>query len=188
MITVQQWLSNFVNVTEEELAAINDITETTTLKANEIVLKQGQVSSRIGLLVQGATRTFYTDTAGNERTIYFAFEGQPLIVVDSFLHQLPSSVSSATLEPCVIVWTDYERFTSFMQKFPKYNTVLLSGIAKWFAENKGRLEYQSQLTAKAKYDMLCKLEPHIIERVPLKYIASYLGITQETLSRIRAAK
>ena len=53
MLTVQQWLQEFVQVTDEELEAIQAIIETTTLNANEVILKQGQVSSSIGLLVKG---------------------------------------------------------------------------------------------------------------------------------------
>jgi CRP-like cAMP-binding protein len=57
MLTIQQWLQEFVQVTDEELEAIQAIIETTTLNANEAILKQGQVSSSIGLLVKGAVRT-----------------------------------------------------------------------------------------------------------------------------------
>jgi CRP-like cAMP-binding protein len=188
MITIREWLKDFTNVTDEELDAINEITETTEVKANEIILKQGQVSARVGLLLQGALCTYFTDSEGNEKVVGFVFEGQPLIVVDSFFNQIPSSVTSVALEPCVIIWTDLERYNSFIHKFPKYNKVLISALAKWFAEGKDRMQYLHQPLAKAKYDKMCELQPKIIERVPLKYIASYLGITQETLSRIRGRK
>jgi CRP-like cAMP-binding protein len=188
MTTIHNWLQDFVDVTEEELDAINEITETTQVKANEVILKQGQISTRIGLLIQGAMRTYFTDKQGNDKVVGFAFEGQPLIAVDSFFNQLPSSVTSVALEPCVIIWTDLERYTAFTNKFPKYNKVLISALAKWFAEGKDRMEYLHQPLAKAKYDKMCELQPKIVERVPLKYIASYLGITQETLSRIRGQK
>jgi CRP-like cAMP-binding protein len=185
---IQKWLQKFAVVSEDELAFINEITETAHLNANEILIKQGQVATRIGLLVEGAICTYFTDAQGNEKVVGFAFEGQPLIVVDSFFNRLPSALTSVTLEPCVIMWTDLERYNMFMQKFPKYNTVLIAALAKWFAENKNRMEYLHLPLAKDKYDKMCKLEPNIIQRVPLKYIASYLGITQETLSRIRSKK
>jgi CRP-like cAMP-binding protein len=188
MLTIQHWLQEFVQVTDDEIEAIQAIIETAELNANEAILKQGHVSSRIGLLVQGAVRTYFTDKQGNDKVVGFVFEGQPLIAVDSFFNQLPSSVSTVTLEPCVIVWTDLERYNAFITKFPKYNKVLISGLAKWFAEGKDRMEYLHQPLAKDKYDKMCELHPKIIERVPLKYIASYLGITQETLSRIRGQK
>lgn len=188
MVTVHSWLKNFIKITDEEIDAINKITETTSFKTNEVILKQGEVSDKIGLLIEGSTRTYYTDKHGNEKTVGFAFEGQPLIVLDSFMNQIPSSVSSVTLEPCVIIGTDYERFNSFIKKFPHYNTVFINALAHWFAEGKSRMEYLHQSSAKAKYDGMCKIEPQILQRVPLKYIASYLGITQETLSRIRGKK
>jgi len=188
METIHNWLKGFTDVTEEELEFINSITETTTFKTHQVLLQQGKVSSKIGLLVKGATRTYYTTPQGEEKTIGFFFEGQPLVVVDSFLHKIPSNLSSATIAPSTIVWTDHERFTRFLHRFPKYNAVFVAAIAKWFSENKNRMAYQHQSTAKEKYEMLCKTEPQIVECVPLKYVASYLGITQETLSRIRAKK
>lgn len=188
MVTIHNWLKDLVNVTEEELSVINEITETTFINANEVILKQGQVSNRIGLLLEGATRTVFTDIEGNEKNLAFAFEGEPLAVIDSFLNRIPSTVSSHTIEPSTIIWTDYERYTAFLDKFPRYNTFMLSALTNWFAEGKNRMEYLHKNSAKDRYDMMCKLHPKIIERVPLMYIASYLGITQHTLSRIRAKK
>lgn len=188
MTTIQHWLQEFVNPTEEELQAIAAIVETAHLKANEIILKQGQVSSHIGLLLQGAVRTYFTDSEGNDKVVNFAFEGQALLVIDSFFSQIPSSITAVTLEPCTIVWASYDNYTSFVNRFPRYNQVLIAALAKWVSEGKQRMEYLHQPSAKAKYDKMCELQPKIVERVPLKYIASYLGITQETLSRIRAMR
>ncbi len=188
MITIHNWLKDLVNVTDEELSVINEITETTFINANEVILKQGQVSNRIGLILEGATRTIFTDNEGNEKNLAFMFEGEPLAVIDSFLNRIPSSVSSITIEPSTIIWTDYERYTTFLLRFPRYNTFILSALANWFADGKSRMEYLNKNSAKEKYESMCKLHPKIIERVPLMYIASYLGITQHTISRIRAKK
>jgi CRP-like cAMP-binding protein len=188
VVTIQNWLQNFGNVTDEEMNVINNITETSLVKTDEIILQQGEVSTRIGLILNGATRTVFTDKDGNEKIIGFAFEGQPLAVIDSFLNRIPSSVSAITTEPSLIAWTDYDRFISFTNQFPKYHIIMLSAMAQWFANSKDRMEYLHQGSAKARYDLMCKLHPNIIKRVPLKYIASYLGVTQPSLSRIRAKK
>jgi CRP-like cAMP-binding protein len=188
MITIRDWLQDLVNVTDEELDFINEITETISVKANEVVIKQGQISNKVGFLAKGAMLSYYTDRQGNDKVVSFVFEGQPLILVGSFISQTPSSVTAVTLEPSEIIWTDYERYTSFMHKFPRYNTVFIEGLAKWMAQGKDRMEYLNQSSAKAKYEMMCKIDPQIIQRVPLKYIASYFGITQETLSRVRGKK
>lgn len=79
-------------------------------------------------------RSYYTDTSGNEKTVTFAFEGQPLILVGSFISQTPCAVTVVTIEPSTIIWTDYERYNSFITKFPRYNTVFIEGLAKWMAE------------------------------------------------------
>jgi CRP-like cAMP-binding protein len=188
MLTVQSWLQNIVNVTEEEHQAINEIIETTHVKANETIIKQGQISTRIGFLLRGAIRTYFTDSEGNHKIVAFAFEGDPVAIIDSFLNQVPSAVTAVTLEPSTIIWTDHQRFTAFMNQYPRYNTVILTALTNWFADGKNRMEYLLKSAAKDKYEIMCKLHPKINERVPLKYIASYLGITQATLSRIRGKK
>lgn len=188
MITVKDWLEDLVSVTDEEWLAIQAITETNAFKANEVIVQQGKPMDKIGLLVQGAVRGFYTDSSGHEKVVNFSFEGEPLALLDSFLHQLPSAVSCATIEPSVVVWTDLARYSAFVAQYPRYNAVLISALARWFAEGKSRMEYLHQPTAAGRYAAMCALHPKINERVPLKYIASYLSITQATLSRIRAKR
>lgn len=188
MVTVHNWLREIVNVTDEELKVIDEITETENVKANEFILKQGEIANKIGFLVQGSVRTYYTDTNGNDKTVGFTFDGEPLAVIDSFFNHVPSSITSVAIEPSLIIWTDYERYSAFVTKFPRYHIAMLTALGHWFTEGKNRMEYLYKSSAKAKYETMCQLHPKIIERVPLKYIASYLGITQETLSRIRGKK
>lgn len=177
MKSFDTWLKETIHPNEEELAIIHEITETRHLKANEIIVKQGSVSNNIGLLVQGAVRIYFTDSDGNEKMVNFAFEGQPLIVFDSFFSEVPSAITAVTLEPCIIVGTDKARYLQFVNQFPKYNSLLITFISNWFADGKNRMEYLHKGTAKEKYEMMCRIHPQINERVPLKYIASYLGIT-----------
>lgn len=188
MITVKDWLEDLVSVTDEEWLAIQAITETNALKANEVIVQQGRPGDKIGLLVQGAVRTFFTDTNGHEKVVNFSFEGEPLILMDSFFNQMPSAVSSVTLEPSVVIWTDLARYSAFVAQYPRYNAVLISALSRWFAEGKSRMAYLHQPSAAGRYAAMCALHPKINERVPLKYIASYLSITQATLSRIRAKR
>ena len=68
------------------------------------------------------------------------------------------------------------------------NTIIITALTTWMTKDKESNRYLHLVTSKEKYDLMCELHPKIIERVPLKYIASYLGITQYTLSRIRAKK
>lgn len=188
MQAVTNWLKGLVDITDEELATMNTIAETTLLKPNQVILKQGDVADKIGLLVQGAVRTYFTDANGKEHIVGFAFEGDPLLAVHSFFGRVPANMGCATLEPCLFIWTDYERYQSFISRFPRYNQVAVNALGKGLGEGRNRTEYLHHTSAKERYDGMCAIHPKIIERVPLKYVASYLGITQETLSRIRAKK
>lgn len=187
-MTLRQWFKDVYHLPDQDLDEIDSITELTHLKPNITIIKRGQIATTVGFLLEGAIVNYFTDSFGEEKVVSFAFEGQSLVVFHSFFNQTPSAITSVTLEPCTIVWTDYKRYTEFVSKHNHYNELLVSELAKWMAAEKNRMEYLQQPTAKSKYEMMCKLEPKIIERVPLKHIASYLGITQETLSRIRRNK
>jgi CRP-like cAMP-binding protein len=188
MNSIQNWLKDYTNVTDEEFHAINDMTERISFKANEYLIKQGEISDKIGLLIQGVTRVSVTDPKGNEKITRFIFDGEPSIAVDSFFNDVPCFFSSVAIEPCTVIWTDNKRFNEFIQRFPKYNTIIITALTTWMTKDKESNRYLHLVTSKEKYDLMCELHPKIIERVPLKYIASYLGITQYTLSRIRAKK
>lgn len=188
MVTIHTWLDSLVSVSDEELTVINGICENAITKANEVLLKEGEVSRKMGLIIQGAVRCYHTGKDGNEKTISFAFEGMPIMEFDSFFNQRPSVVGAATMEPSIILWTDHSNFISFIERFPRYNQVLLVAMAREMAQAKETWQYLHLLSAKERYQTMCEQHPEIIKRVPLKYVASYLGITVETLSRIRAKK
>jgi CRP-like cAMP-binding protein len=188
LISIQNWLKEVAHVSNEELLDIYQILETTHFESNDFIIKQGQVANKIGLLIKGSIRVYVVDMEGNEKTIKFIFENEPLMLIDSFFKNVPSSVNSIALEPTTIVWTDFKRYSDFINKYPKYNTIFLSALANWAKTDKERFNYLYLSTAKEKYVEMLKTHPQIIERVPLKYVASYLSITQYTLSRIRGKK
>lgn len=87
------------------------------------------------------------------------FEGEPLAVIDSFLNRIPSSVSSITIEPSTIIWTDYERYTTFLLRFQ--GTIRLF-LARWqigLPMEKPYGIFKNKNSAKEKYESMCKLHP-----------------------------
>ena len=102
--------------------------------------------------------------------------------------QFPCPNSVITMESTYAAWTSHEEFFGFMKEFPKYEIpvrTLLGEFLKVEVEHAKLLRISS---AKERYEALFKLRPEVIKRVPQIYIASYLGMSPETLSRVRAGK
>lgn len=187
-MTLRQWFKDKHALSNEMLDDIELLSEVVQLKPGKAIIKRGQIATTVGLLLEGAVYKHFTDKHDKEKVVGFAFEGEPLMALNSFINKTPISTSVVTLENCTIAWTDYERYATFISRHTDYNQIIVSEMTKWLESEKNRMEYLQQPTAKAKYQMMCQLDPQIIERVPLKLVASYLGITQETLSRIRRNK
>jgi CRP-like cAMP-binding protein len=133
-------------------------------------------------------RVYYTDDNGKEFTTAFRFENQPVFPVDSFTQQTPSPTNAVTLEPTELIWTSHSEFFDFLQTFPNYQKALLKMLSESLPLQSEQTKLLNISSSAERYKMFCKLRPDVIQRVPLKYISSYLGMSLETLSRVRAGK
>ena len=188
MQQVLDFISNYTQITEEEIQAILGILNFSSHPKNEILQKQGAVSRRIAFMLKGAVRAYYRSEDGVEHTISFSFENSPMAEIENFSRQAPSSVEVITLEPTELIWIGYAEFFSFLEAHPKYESVLRSMMSHFLQLDTEQWRLLRINSARERYETLCKTRPDIIQRVPLKYIASYLEIAVETLSRVRAGK
>ncbi|MDR1918214.1 MAG: Crp/Fnr family transcriptional regulator [Tannerellaceae bacterium] len=152
---------------------------------NEFLLKEGDVSNLVYYVKSGLLRQFSYKN-GKELTEHFVFEGNVFINIESFFHQKPTHARIEALEPVVLYGIPYKPFMSLIQESHEISFMychlletMLLGIHKKI--NEFRLE-----TANERYLRLLKERPEIIRRVPLVHIASYLLMSPETLSRVRA--
>lgn len=188
MQPVFDFLTKFTDVSEDEMRAMMLIAHTSSHGKMEILYSQGSIPKRLGLIVKGAVRIYYTDESGIEHTTSLIFENLPFVPFDSFAQKIPVPLTAITLEPTEILWTSHEEFFSFLDAFPKYEKVLrhiLSDILRLQGEHIKLLRISSP---RERYELFCQLRPQVVNRVPLKYIASYLDMAVETLSRVRAGK
>jgi CRP-like cAMP-binding protein len=185
---VIDYLRNFSQLSENEELAITSRWHYRKVSKNQLLISAGDVCDKIIFIKKGAVRIFNCDSKGNEITYLFAFDGQPLTDPISFFEQVPSEFSADTMEATEFYWTSHAEFQSLLEAYPKFEKAVRSIIVAQMPREKQVLKYQREGSAREKYEGLEKTHPEIITRVPLKYIASYLGITGETLSRIRGKK
>jgi CRP-like cAMP-binding protein len=173
------------NMSDDATEKLASILVHLEVRKNEFLLKEGEVSHLVYYVKSGLLRQFCYKN-GKELTEHFACEGSLFVNIDSFFHQRPAHAMIEALEPVVLYGIPYKPLMSLILESHEINLMyahilekLLIGVHKKI--NAFRLE-----TAHERYLRLLKERPDIIKRVPLVHIASYLLMSPETLSRVRA--
>jgi CRP-like cAMP-binding protein len=186
--SIIDFISGFVDVASDELEEMRSRIHFQSLKKGEFFERQDEIPQNIGFILKGAMRVYYTDEKGNEHSLAFAFENQPIVAFDSFANQLPARIACVALEPTDIIYTGHEEFFSFLSMYPKYEVFVRNVISQHLIAVGEHARLLRINPVRERYELLCKSQPELIKRVPLKYIASYMGMSLETLSRVRAGK
>jgi CRP-like cAMP-binding protein len=174
-----------VKLDEEAALALQSASVTKEIMKGEFLLRQGDVCRNSFLIKQGVARKFYLDD-GKEITTELFFENDLAVAFESYSTQKPGREFIQAVTDISISQTDYQFFQNAKKHFPQLEALdllLTEYYAIWLEE---RLFQFHTMDARQRYLLLMKDHPHFIQQVPLTIIASYLGISLETLSRIRA--
>jgi CRP-like cAMP-binding protein len=161
--------------------------KTKTLCKKQYLLKAGHVSRQICFIEKGLLRCFY-DQAEMEVSSWFMKEGDVIISVESFFKQKPSYESIQALDETVVHFIEYNELQFIYKNFLEFNYVARVLTENYYTLSEQRLYSLRMQRSLERYEHLLQNFPELILRVPSKYIASYLGISEETLSRIKAKK
>jgi len=175
--------SNLVSLQAAETIAFEFVPK--TIMANEFFLREGMISNEYLFLEKGFMRAFAHNTDGQEVTTNFYSGNQLVFEVSSFFNRTKSKENIQALEDCHVWVITYQQLNYLFHTMPEFRDFGRSVLVKGFSGLKTRVLSMITETAEARYDALLKTNPEIFQHVPLKYIASYLGITDTSLSRIR---
>ena len=153
----------------------------------QLVLKEGQVAHKMYFIEKGCVRGYYLKE-GQEVNSWFMKEGDFVISIVSFYTKLPSEEIIETLEESLLWSISRQNLERLYLQYPAFNLVGRLLTEKYYVLSEQRTQSLRKETADERYRNLLAAFPDISNRVPLKYIASYLGISPETLSRLRAKK
>ena len=156
--------------------------------ARTILLREGDISRRAYLIEKGCLRVWFINK-GADMTFQFFFENNTVSSIESFRKGIPSLCSLETIEPCTLWWidkTDLDHILNEVSEIPAVRNQILDAL---FERTLHYMEHFLSFirdTPQERYANLLTQRPHIVQRVPQHYIASYLGISSVHLSRIKA--
>lgn len=178
-------IARFVKLSDEDWKLLLPYLEERVLPRHALFAAEGKVAKEIGFVVEGNMRHYYTRD-GEERTTYFYFEGHLVASYISCIQQQPSRLTIEALTECRLVVFPYKILQQLYDVSPaweRFGRLIAEYLAIGLEE---RMTGLLMLSPEERYRELLESTKHkILERIPQHYIASYLGITPVSLSRIR---
>jgi CRP-like cAMP-binding protein len=175
-----------IQITDEELEFAKTLFIPKKLRKKQYLLQEGDVCRYTAFVEKGMLRTFTVDEKGNEPVLQFSSEGWWIADLYSFLTEEPSIYNIEALENCELLLITKPSWDRLLEKAPVFERYFRILIQNNLIATQRRLMSSLSETAEEKYKKLIKDFPGCLNRVPQHMIASYLGITPETLSRIRS--
>ena len=158
--------------------------ELQVLPKHHLLHREGTICNHIYLMQKGVARTFFYKE-GRDITVHIASEGELITAIDSVINLKKSRYNVELLEDAEVQAIGYQELQGLLHSHPEYEKYMRVILEKLYAEGADRVEEFLFYPAKERYENLLKTKPTLLQRVNLGHIASYLGMTQETLSRIR---
>jgi len=179
------YLMTLVPFSQDELNDILSHFEKEYVQKNHVLIEVGKVCNKLYFLEQGIVRSYYLKQDGKDVTQWFFSAGKFMTSANSFFQQIPSIYYLEILEDSVLYSISKEKLDILLAKYHKVEKLVRLVSIEMLTQVFHKLNAIQFHTAKERYTYMLDDFPDISVRVPLGHIASYLGITQETLSRIR---
>jgi CRP-like cAMP-binding protein len=187
MSELLQYFNQFLKLSKEAELALLEISGELKVKKNTVIQDVGQTCKTIYFIKRGVARIYYFKE-DLEITESFAFENNLLARVESLFRNKPSKKAIQLLEDSELIAINANLLFRLYDQFPEIERLLRLIFESAYVDTVNRIETIQFQSAEERYQMLLNESSDVIKRVPLKYIASYLGITPVSLSRIRAIK
>lgn len=163
------------------------LAQISTIKKGEVVVREGDYSKKAYLIIQGCARAYYLKD-GKDISDWFAFENEFIASIVSFFTEKPSPHYIEFIEDSVVLEFSKDTLDKLCNKHHDFERLISKVVTITMLGLRERLSSILFNKAEERYNQLISIRPDITNRMPLTHIASYLGITLETLSRIRNPK
>ena len=186
-MTYPSFLNDILKVSDKSGNEIRELILRQELPKGHYLFREGELCRKLFFIEKGIARIYFNQ-GSKEVTASFSTENSFLVAIDSFSQNIPTRDNCELLEPSIVYSMDYTDLDAILRENPEIARIafyIVIKILKQFFEYITDVKFQ---TAKERFEAFLSNHPSIVMKASLGSIASYLGITQETLSRIRAQK
>jgi CRP-like cAMP-binding protein len=183
-INLNKFLGRFVSLSDEELGHINAMFKTRTVKKNAYLLRQGDTCKDFVFVEKGCLRLYYVKV-DVEVSVWFAFQESSAIEIYSFISESPSDYFLQAIEDSEVLYLTKTEVKKLCQYQPKMHEMMRNFWEAVLLDLIDRFTALQKDSAEKRYLDLLNKQPDYLERIPQKYLASFIGVTPTSLSRIR---
>jgi CRP-like cAMP-binding protein len=177
-------LNMFHPISPEVAAYLNHHSFPCSFKKGTILVKADTIAGNVYFIKKGVVRGFVQE-GKNDITTWITTENEMVTSISSFDLQVPASENIQCIEDCDLLGMSYDDVQRLYIELPEFNIVIRKVLEKYYRDAEGRAFISRLTSAEGKYIHFLKTSAHLANRIPQKYIASYLGLAEETLSRVR---
>ncbi|MBC8043874.1 MAG: Crp/Fnr family transcriptional regulator [Rhizobacter sp.] len=181
---LRQFLRQVNLLTPDEIGTLAAAVQAKEVRKGDVFLRRGGVCREVIFIAEGVMRISEI-IGGTEATIWFLKEDQFFTEPESFNSQRPTTVEITAVTDCRYLALTYETFTRFYATLPNFPKLFQRLTNDAFLQKVKYRNLLLQCDAKTRYETFAKETPDLLRRVPLGFVASYLGITPQSLSRLR---
>ncbi len=185
MEELRNFMEQFISLKPNEWVTIQSHFKPMTLAKGDYFLREGQINRRIGWITAGVCRYAYITPNGDEHTKYFVKEGQFVSSTNSFTNQESSQESIQAMTDVKLYSISRESYLQLFNDLPNWGQLIQKITEYSYAKKVRDISPMVVQDAKTRYEQFLQNQPDVLQRVPLGYIANYLGMTQQSLSRLR---
>jgi CRP-like cAMP-binding protein len=183
-----KYIRRYISISETEIAIFQSYLKPKKLTKKAFLLKEGQFCKSRYYIKSGCIRLFYIDKKGNEQIIHFGIENWWITDYESLINKTPSILYIQAIEPTELLELPQETFDDLCQRLPKTERLFRKIMEKTYIAIQKRIEYIYSLKGEDQFNIFIAANPEFAQRVPQYMIASYLGMTPEFVSKIRAKR
>lgn len=182
----KKYINEKASLSEDDFNKIVSFASIKKLRKRQFLLQEGDVWHYHAFVCSGFVRTYSVDDKGTEHIMNFSPENYWTGDRESLTHETPSNYNIEALENTEILLIKKSDFEMLCKEIPAFNNLVNNILHKSFLSSQNRIHSNISLSSEDKYENFLQKFPSIANRVPQHMIASYIGISPETLSRIRS--
>lgn len=185
MKQLMAYILQFGNLNQQQIDLIGSKSTELILQKDEYFSEAGKIAKQVGFVVEGIVRVLYYNNKGEEITKYFIEENNLVVDLESFDNGISSSAYVQAITDCKLIVFEKKDWDELLNTIVGWDTIVHKIISKALRQ---KVERRSPLVVEdgtSRYSMFLQIYPNVVNRIPLSYVASFLGLTQSSLSRIR---